>query len=292
VQTNWADPESTWQVKLRRAQRHLRELEQTVTAYRDTEPWSVLKEPGRSPDETSYRLKINRPVPSEISAIAGDLVHNLRSGLDSIAYALAEEHLGRTLEGKEVRVPAFPICLSQGDFDKFFGDKRRRDLYGPTQVEAMACVQPFALVDEAVAMGVRVQDTAETVYAFDDLGRLERLWNLDKHRRLAVAMWFPTLTYWSHEGAQWLPEEKPDGYADGALLGYMKWTEDADRSIGQIYHEMDVVLVDDIGRNSVVDTMTSMLHHFAGWVFPRIFHMASGATTRPMGFSFASPVPD
>jgi len=72
--------------------------------------------------------------------------------------------------------------MSQEDLDKYVKDERRKDLYGSRQSEAMACVQPFALVDETLAMGIGAQDATEMRKASNDLGRLNRLWIIDRHR--------------------------------------------------------------------------------------------------------------
>jgi hypothetical protein len=43
-------------------------------------------------------VHVRHQVPVESSTIVGDIVHNLRSALDSLAYEMAVPHVGRPLK--------------------------------------------------------------------------------------------------------------------------------------------------------------------------------------------------
>lgn len=82
---DWLDPETPWQSKLARAQVHLTSLHEQVDAFKQRDPYSVTREPTETPDRVAYRLHVHEAVPTSISMTLGDLVHNLRSALDSLA---------------------------------------------------------------------------------------------------------------------------------------------------------------------------------------------------------------
>jgi hypothetical protein len=53
------------------------------------------------------------------------------------------------------RAAQFPICIDRASFDEFFDKHRlRRGLFGPRERDALRCVQPFAIREEAAALGV------------------------------------------------------------------------------------------------------------------------------------------
>jgi hypothetical protein len=89
--------------KLARARAHEAALLTTLNTFQQTR----FAEPERVPrnDNTlEYRLHIIQPVPAEVSAIFGDLVHNLRAALDHVACELVTAN-----GGKITRDTAFPI---------------------------------------------------------------------------------------------------------------------------------------------------------------------------------------
>jgi hypothetical protein len=61
-----------------------------------------------------------RQVPVAISTIIGDIVHNLRPALDSLAYEMAVRHVGRPLKDAELKASAFPMRATPGELGKFF----------------------------------------------------------------------------------------------------------------------------------------------------------------------------
>jgi hypothetical protein len=152
----WRDPEAPWWAKLRRAQARISEVQQRVSALQGTQPWSILREP-TGLDGWAYRFKIHRPIPADLSAAVGDAVANMRAALDYIAYELARHHVGAMSDTEEAATE-FPIRKDKAAFDQFFTAGRkgplRARLYGDAERRALRCVQPFALTDEARAVGV------------------------------------------------------------------------------------------------------------------------------------------
>jgi hypothetical protein len=165
-------------------------------------PWSVERVPGAAPNEVGFRLRVHKPVPADVITIVGDVVHNMRSAVDSVAFELARRHVGQTLTTKQERAASFPIKKLATAFEDFFeGDRDRRTMYGPTERKAMRCAQPFAMAEEMAKHGVVSDTPPEDDLRFSDLHRLHVISNIDKHRRLPVIAWLPEIAYWgSPEG--------------------------------------------------------------------------------------------
>ena len=75
--------------KHRRARVHLEELNRAVRHYVDSEPYRI--ESALSADQLEYVFTAHdiKPVPEEISLIAGDVVHNCRACLDHLAWEIS-----------------------------------------------------------------------------------------------------------------------------------------------------------------------------------------------------------
>ncbi|MGL5827348.1 MAG: hypothetical protein ACRCYU_21435 [Nocardioides sp.] len=189
----WSDPERPWWAKLRRAGVHIAALSTAVDDLKRAGAVVVEEEPGDEPNVVIYRARIQRQPSADLVTIVGDAVHNLRSALDSVAYGLAEQHLGSLAETEE-QATSFPIHEDERAFAKWASGKQRDiavgDLYGTKGIAALEAVQPFALSMEAERHGVvRARSRGEDLTA--DAGyRLNQLWNVDKHRRLTNLDWY------------------------------------------------------------------------------------------------------
>ena len=109
----------TWQIKLRRAKRHHAELQATLASFFATTPYRVST---RRNDEGKlvYYLSEVTDAPVELSLIAGDVIQNLRSALDHLAYELwVKEANGH---GKSERV-YFPIDKDQASYKRSKAEK-------------------------------------------------------------------------------------------------------------------------------------------------------------------------
>jgi hypothetical protein len=244
---NWWDEGSSWWAKANRAQEHLRSLRQQVDDYRESEAVTVVPEPTGVPDRVAYRLRKHRPVPVAISTTIGDVLHNLRSALDNLAYEVARRSLGRAMNESQERACEFPVCATPKAFDRFFESKSKPEravVYGQTARAALRLVQPFVRAEQAKEVGVDWSFDEE--YRWSDLRRLTLLWNIDKHRRLAAVDWWgPSFTYWmsntEKSNRRWIPAPPP--YADGSIIGYM---QGSDPGMGdEVFHEFNLVLEDD-----------------------------------------------
>src|ERR1035441_6054941 len=101
----------TWQIKLERAKRHYAELETALAIFFATTPYKIST---RRNDERKlvYYLSEVTDVPVELSLITGDVIQNLRSALDHLAYDLwVREANG---QGRESRKIGRASCRERG----------------------------------------------------------------------------------------------------------------------------------------------------------------------------------
>jgi hypothetical protein len=135
------DDRAAWWAKLRRAHAHRKTLQKLVDEFEASEPYTLTPEPGERPNEMAYRVSIRREAPTEISTVVGDVLHNLRSALDSLAHQLAVWSKGQDLTKKEEQEhrPSFPWCQHSSEYDGLM----HGSLYAPEAQNAMRVVQPF-----------------------------------------------------------------------------------------------------------------------------------------------------
>ncbi len=154
--------------KLTRATLHIADLEARVREYVNSRPYDVqfievvgtVDHPPRIVQASCRKL---RDLPPDTPLVVGDVLANLRSALDHLAFALA----GRfgIAPGLEHRIE-FPIFTSEAEFDR--RGRRRGSLLSlvPGSVAtALRSLQPFDRDDDPLAL-------------------LHSLNNFDKHRHL------------------------------------------------------------------------------------------------------------
>jgi hypothetical protein len=291
---SWLDRTSAWWAKADRAQNHLRSLDRLVAEFRASEPYTVVPRPTDIPGRTEYRLHIHKQMPVEIGTTIGDILHNLRSALDSLAYEIALRGLDRPMTTKEERACVFPVTETPERFDQFLDEtsnheptRIRSALYGDQARAAFRSVQPFRIHEEAMLLGVQVTDTYEQDYRWSQLYRLTQLSNLDKHRRLTLTVWWPDLVYWMSNGPSKRRWFGGDGtFTHGSVLGYMVG-QDADAG-DEVFHDFNLVLADDPTHDAsdptsntpdVVEMLERWHQYITGWVFGGVFGMMSRDST-------------
>jgi hypothetical protein len=148
-------------VKVDRARRHIDELHAAVGKFLDARPYEVVAKDGSKTEESGYFVSRVSPVPPTISAITGDILQNLRSGLDHLAYQLVEVGLGAA--PTKPREIAYPIADSAAAYP-LLRDGRVKGAR-PDAIKAIDATKPYKGGDDA-------------------LWRLHHLNNIDKHRLL------------------------------------------------------------------------------------------------------------
>jgi hypothetical protein len=184
-------------VKVERARKHLRDLAAEILTLSHT----TILTPDPNTRVAPHPISLLHPnkfqrVPTlsfEVVAIAGDVVHNLRSALDHLAQQLVRVGLTITppvvaLTDKELRQVEFPVSET---VEKYQADKARK-VKGmqPRAIEAIDRLKPYKGGNDA-------------------LWRIHELDNIDKHRSLfTVAHDFLFTSDW-FDGAYLLKADNP-----------------------------------------------------------------------------------
>lgn len=157
-------------IRLEWALRHLVRLDRAIEAFVSGDPPPYTATVQHYPQNDSYvaRLRVTREAPTQDwSLSAGDIIHNMRSALDNLAYSLALAHSGTPSE-EQARALQFPICDSEGEFEKRYRNIAR--LSSAAQA-GVAALQPYI----SKPQGFR-----------HPLSVLRDLSNIDKHRRITM----------------------------------------------------------------------------------------------------------
>lgn len=271
----WMDPETSWWAKANRAKEHLGHLSRLVEDLRASNPYSLTPETDEKPGWLAYRLRFSEPVVSPaINVAIGDVLHNLRTALESLAFEVAQISKGEPLTKVEERNSTFPICKRPDDFERFLRGKGRPQLNGEAQA-ALRSVQPFANLEQAHKLNVALDETFEEGWGYDHLHRLDILWNIDKHRRLTILGWWPDQIWWGSDGPSNRRIYPGDGtLANGSILFRMEGTDEGYGD--EVGHKFSLVLKDDpayslAGPKEDVVALLTRWHEHVVFVIQRVF---------------------
>jgi len=147
--------------KVERAKKHIEDLHASLEAFWKTKPNTVTVQDDLKVGERSYYLSSVTDIPLETLNTIGDVLHNLRSALDHIAYALP------LATGQKGGWNQFPIVDSAA---KYMSPDVRRKVQAFRQdvVKALDALKPYKGGN-------------------DTLWRLHELNKIDKHRLLLTA---------------------------------------------------------------------------------------------------------
>ncbi len=122
--------------RVRRAEKHLRELVCGVEAFQRQHKEFMVAEYDKGTDQIRVSFKRPPVVPVELSLIASDIIHNLRSALDYIIYELARHDSGVIQEGTQFLIE---------DAAESFAKRSKGYLKGlnPKHVAAVQSLQPY-----------------------------------------------------------------------------------------------------------------------------------------------------
>jgi hypothetical protein len=156
-------------LKVARADEHLQTLAAEIHWWVGSDPYRITEE---IDPETSNRTLSAEPFgnpPLKLSLVIEDVVHNLRSGLDHLALALAEANMGTAAPPEVEELSQFPICSTR---DKFKNGRRSRiGCAHPKAQAAIKRLQPYRRCD---------------AWEQHPLWILRELSDFDKHRRLPL----------------------------------------------------------------------------------------------------------
>jgi hypothetical protein len=151
--------------KIERAKLHVRDLNVALKSFFDTQPYKVGTNHNVEARQFSFNVTAISPVPSTIPSVASDVLQNLRSALDHLAYQLFIVN-GGSGSGRHVY---FPISDSATKYKA--ETPRKVQGLGQKAIKAIDAIEPYK--------GGNGDKN-------DTLWRLHTLNNIDKHRTLNV----------------------------------------------------------------------------------------------------------
>jgi hypothetical protein len=146
-------------VKVERAQEHIRDLAVEVRSFLAANPFVIATKRDPETRQLIYYVASVRETPVRIAAILGDVIHNLRSALDHLAYQLVWIGTGKTPSSRTY----FPIADNCANYSA----RRSEQVQGarPEAINAIDSLKPYKGGN-------------------DTLWKLHKLNNVDKHRIL------------------------------------------------------------------------------------------------------------
>jgi hypothetical protein len=155
-------------IKLARAHRHIRELDEVLSPLLKVDPDNFVRDPNGDPTKPVYLVRKVPRLKPEWSAIVGDALYNIRSAWDHLAHQLVVLD-----NGKPANQTQFPIHRDR-PFNKDSGECRRPQTQPPIR-------------------STDIRDAIERVQPYDPgpfdqshLWAINMLCNTDKHRELLV----------------------------------------------------------------------------------------------------------
>jgi hypothetical protein len=135
----WDNPLLPCRVKTLRARKHFGELQQFIQTLSQTHKSHIGIEDNK--ETRIYTLYAIDPLPPELSGFIGDVVHNLRAAMDSLAVALVTGFATKPVTNEMVRDTEFPVGsdpkLSSKRKDQFFAN------VGPAIEKVVRKLEPY-----------------------------------------------------------------------------------------------------------------------------------------------------
>lgn len=149
--------------KFKRARHHIDELAEAVDNFKTTTPFAFGRKDDPQTGDWSHHVARSNAVAPAISAIAGDVIHNVIGALDHIAYQMVLAG-NQDVEPKHVSYIYFPVADGASEYP----DRRDGRLNGATSKakQAVDMVEPYK------------GGKGEILWV------LKKLNNVDKHRLL------------------------------------------------------------------------------------------------------------
>jgi hypothetical protein len=185
-------------LKIERAKHHIDNLEGFLPTLRGMDFHEIRPEVDPETGDKLHRAALTRSIPEQVSLIAGDAVHNLRSALDHLVWQLVEA------AGNKPNRCQFPIYES--------APKRESDLLAqvkgvaPDAVSLILALQPY-------------QSGNDALWAVHEIDRM------DKHRLLLVVEQAMSgifggrvIPSWIQDATRWSPRKRFPLLKDRAIV--------------------------------------------------------------------------
>jgi hypothetical protein len=163
-----------WRLKQRQADAHLRQFADECAEYVSSAHVGFTYETDPVAGTIKVRLQADAEPPLSLGTIIGDVLHNLRSALDAVAWDAC--HRAGTTTPKQQKQIYFPIDTDPTKWANTAKNKLPNVV--SSHVQVFERVQPWFWDEEARKHGVTVNHSADS----HPLARLHDLAKIDRHR--------------------------------------------------------------------------------------------------------------
>lgn len=204
-------PVSSFDLKLKRARQHLDELRGLLGPYEKVRPLRVTEKVQKRTGRCEYKVfPVEEPDPS-LGVVVGDLLYNLRSGLDHLRGLLVPKDRLKSGEFPILTEDIWATDPATGDMLPHHAGARAK---WDTSVKGM---DPAALAALEALQPFRINPTGATHLA---LAMVSKFNNADKHRDLIVINNFPRITRVVIDDETGRHEKRPGTLAGPHLWGH------------------------------------------------------------------------
>jgi len=124
-------------VKTKWAKKYIADLESALDSFYETNPYRIAFKDDPDKRERTYYVFSIQDVPGDIKCRTGDILQNLRSTLDHLAYQLAV-----TAGNNHPRRTSFPICSSAREYQSPTV-RRIKKCFRQDAIKAIDAIKPY-----------------------------------------------------------------------------------------------------------------------------------------------------
>jgi hypothetical protein len=228
-------------LKLTRAEEHLATLNQSIEEFLKSDFYSTRGELDRQRRILLRVDEIHTETPAAWGVLIGEIIYNLRSALDHLAYELAvANHLPARLPEKIAATSAFPIFRNGRKYRK---RTRKGD---PANDSGLYKIRGCHRTAQAAIRRMQPYHRRKNPDAWT-LWQLEQLSNIDKHRTLHLTAAQTAMSRYGIEGTGWSKlhgiEIGTGPFKPNAILARFNidWIDEPNRNV-----DVEAVIVPDI----------------------------------------------
>jgi len=249
-------------------------LNRAVECWLKTDAYTIGRKVDPESGDTVRWAQIKEPPPVRLSILAGDALHNFRTALDHVVYAIAEQHLGSALTPAIEAKLMFPIVGNENSKGEpangpdIFGSNKGAWLYGiPSEArDFIENEQPYRRFHDP-------SDPTGRGYLWDPLWNLYDLERIDKHRRLNVtSAWLGMPSVSVPEGSdpriKWTRADGPVQNGD-IVVTYSGASEGVDAHLPR-----NVTLAEGTAANQAIATTFQNVRQRVAWIVGQLERIA------------------
>ena len=109
-------------LKIKRAKQHIADFESKLQAFKAANPYRLVVESNDEANGFSLVFRILKSAPSDLPAIVGDAVHNLRVALDVLIYGIVVKNFPEASPGQARRIQ-FPFSETADALERTINDR-------------------------------------------------------------------------------------------------------------------------------------------------------------------------